>query len=95
MFGIPLITVSYFSWIAQQVPRYEQAATMKKEHCKQVAFVEGKTHTGVATGIAVTGKVTPVTGVVSSTDDDQYTYSCDSGKTYTLSYDYTKFLNDK
>lgn len=89
--GVVILITGVIIWASSHKTRLDMAATMKNEHCRQIAYAEGQTSTGIGTGVAVSGKVTPVAGVVTSTEDDQYTYTCDGGKTYTLSYDISKY----
>ncbi|ENW02920.1 hypothetical protein [Acinetobacter beijerinckii] len=67
----------------------KRAATMFKQNCKQVGFVQANNSTDVGMGVSTSGK--PVIGTIFSSNEDSYVYRCDDGIQYTLKYDIEKY----
>lgn len=80
--------------IVSDQPRYisadeKRAATMFKQNCKQVGFVQANNSTDLGVGVSTNGK--PVVGTIFSSNEDSYVYRCDEGIQYTLTYDIEKY----
>ena len=80
--------------IVSDQPRYisadeKRAATMFKQNCKQVVFVQANNSTDLGLGVSTNGK--PVVGTIFSSNEDSYVYRCDEGIQYTLTYDIEKY----
>ncbi|EOV8625909.1 MULTISPECIES: hypothetical protein [Acinetobacter] len=80
--------------IVSDQPRYisadeKRAATMFKQNCKQVGFVQANNSTDLGLGVSTNGK--PVVGTIFSSNEDSYVYRCDEGIQYTLTYDIEKY----
>jgi hypothetical protein len=66
-----------------------RAEQLLKENCKQIDYVQGETVT--ATGYGFTGSGSPIVGTMNQSSADRYTYLCDGGVRYTLTYDIEKY----
>ena len=80
--------------IVSDQPRYisadeKRAATMFKQNCKQVSFIQANNTSGI--GVGMTGQGSPVLGTVSSSNEDSFVDVCDGNVQYTLTYDIEKY----
>lgn len=91
---IVVVTVILNPDIISDQPRYisaneKRAATMFKQNCKQVGFVQANNSSDLGLGVSTNGK--PVVGTIFSSNEDSYVYRCDEGIQYTLTYDIEKY----
>lgn len=68
-----------------------RAEKLFSENCKQIDFIQGEFKTATGFGVSVTGS--PVVGTINQNSADRYTYLCDKGVRYTLTYDIEKYRN--
>lgn len=67
----------------------ERAARMFKQNCKLVNFIQGNEKSSTGFGVSSGGSL--IVGTGSSSNQDNYIYSCDGNIQYTLTYDIEKY----
>lgn len=65
------------------------AQKMQRDECKQTSYTQGTKTSGSGFGVTMKGDL--ALGSVSTTQEDQYVYSCKEGKTYTTNFDLDEY----